>query len=379
MPVPRQKRLFGILTKPSLEERLELLSEDSRFDLAGSCAKDPQGRGRRRGSFGRWVYPVVLPSGRRMTLFRTLLSNVCVNDCAYCPLRADQDPRRVSLSPEELVRAFSAYWRRGLVQGLFLSSGVIKDPETTMELLIRAARLLREKEGFRGYLHLKVIPGASQAAVEEAAQLADALSLNLEAPQKDYFSLLSQRKRFEDVVSLTRYLANLKPRFGFSHTTQLVVGAAGENDEAIIRTTQALYRRLKLNRVYFSAYQPGCGRPDLPGESLARRVDLRTREHRLYQVDFLLRRYGFRAEEIPLVNGFLALDQDPKTAWAKAHPEFFPVNVNRASYEELLRVPGIGPTLAKRIIQARRERKLRSLSGLGPEHLLKKAQTYVCF
>ncbi|NPB09310.1 MAG: hypothetical protein GXO17_03055, partial [Thermodesulfobacteria bacterium] len=196
MRLPRQRKLFGIVVRPDLEERLQILSEDSRFDLAGSCAKDPFGRGRRRGSFGRWVYPVVLPSGRRMTLFRTLLSNVCVNDCAYCPLRLDQDPPRTSLSPEELARAFMAYLRRGLVQGLFLSSGVIRDPDTTMELLLRVVRFLREKEGFRGYVHLKVIPGASEAAVGEAATLADALSLNLEAPQKGYFARLSRRKRF---------------------------------------------------------------------------------------------------------------------------------------------------------------------------------------
>jgi predicted DNA-binding helix-hairpin-helix protein len=272
-----------------------------------------------------------------------------------------------------------SYWRQKLVQGLFLSSGVVKDPDTTMELLLQTARILREKEGFGGYLHLKVIPGASKAAVEEAARLADALSLNLEAPKKQYFTLLSQRKRFEDLITLSRYLAQLKESFKFSHTTQLVVGAAGESDEDLIRITEALYHKLGLNRVYFSAYQPGCGRPELPGETLARRLDLRTREHRLYQVDFLLRRYGFKAQEIPLVNGFLDLEIDPKTAWARAHPEFFPVNVNRASYEELLRVPGIGPTLAKRILKLRRERRLRDLSGLGPESFISRARPYVSY
>jgi len=366
--------------RPELEERLQILAEDSRFDLAGSCAKDPFGRGRRRGTFGRWVYPVVLPNGRRMSLFRTLLSNVCVNDCGYCPLRAEKDPQRVSLSPEELARAFMSYWRKGLVQGLFLSSGVVRDPDTTMELLLRTARFLREKEAFKGYIHLKVIPGASEAAVEEAARLADALSLNLETPDKKSFARLSQRKRFEEVSRLTRYLARLKEQVGFSHTTQLVVGAAGERDAEIIRATEALYRRLKLNRVYFSAYQPGCGRPELPGEELARRVDLRTREHRLYQVDFLLRKYGFRAEEIPLRAGFLPLETDPKTAWAKAHPEFFPVDVNRASYWELLRVPGIGPTIARRILEARKTGRLRSLDHLFPnQKLLAKALPYVVF
>ena len=374
----RQKRLFGIIVRPDLEERLEILSEDSRFDLAGSCAKDPLGRGRKRGNFGRWVYPVVLPDGRRMNLFRILLSNVCLNDCAYCPLRVDEDSRRVSLSPRELARAFIAYWRKGLVQGLFLSSGVVKDPDTTMKLLIKAAQYLRQKEKFYGYIHLKVIPGASEAAVEEAARLASALSLNLEAPDARSFVRLSQRKSYENIISLTSYLSRLKSQKKFSHTTQLVVGAAGERDAEIIRTTEVLYKRFGLNRVYFAAYQPGFGRPHLPGEKIARKIDLRTREHRLYQVDFLLRKYGFRAAEIPLKDGFLSLEEDPKTLWARAHPEFFPLHLKKASYHELLRVPGIGPVTAQRIIRARKEGVLIDFSKIFPnQKLLARALPYL--
>lgn len=384
-----QKGLFpsgpGVIIRPDLEKRLFILSEDAKYDLAGSCAKDPSGRGRKRGALGRWIYPVTLPNGRKTTLFRTLLTNVCVNDCAYCPLRAERDPRRVSLSPEELARTFMTYLRKGLVHGLFLSSGVVKDPDNTMELLIRTARLLREREGFRGYLHLKIIPGASEAALEEAARLADALSLNLETSGEENFQRLSRRKRYQDLLALTRKIAHLKARERqtgrrLSHTTQLVVGAAGERDVEILTMVEALYRRLGLNRVYFSAYQPGLGRPDLPGERLARRINLLLREHRLYQVDFLIRKYGFSVAEIPLKAGFLPLEVDPKEAWARAHPEFFPVNVNRASYEELLRVPGIGPTLARRIITRRREAKLRSLEGLTHQQaLLRKAAPYICF
>ncbi len=380
MRLPRQKRLFGIVVRPELEERLQILAEDSRFDLAGSCAKDPLGRGRKRGTFGRWIYPVVLPNGRRMSLFRILLSNVCVNDCAYCPLRSDENPLRVSLRPEELARGFMSYWRRGLVQGLFLSSGVIKDADTTMELLLRTVSFLRKKEGFKGYIHLKIIPGASEAAVEKAAQLVDALSLNLEAPNEKSFQRLTRRKRFEEVLKLTYYLSKLKSQKGFSHTTQLVVGAAGERDAEIIRTTQTLYQNFNLNRVYFSAYQPGCGRPGLPGEKISRCFDLRTREHRLYQVDFLLRKYGFKAEEIPLQEGFLPLEIDPKTAWAQSHPEFFPVNVNMASYWELLRVPGIGPKGARLILEARKYGRLRDLDHIFPNtKLLAKARPYIVF
>jgi len=383
----RQGSLFekapAVKVAPDTYQKLSLLAQDSRFDLAGSCAKDSRGRGRRRGPLGRWIYPVVLPQGQRMTLFRTLLSNVCFNDCAYCPLRAEEDPPRVSLRPEEVAQAFMAYFRQGWVHGLFLSSGVIGTPDLTMELLIKTAEILRRKEGFRGYIHLKVIPGASPGSVEEAARWADALSLNIEAPGEKWLKKLSQKKSAEEILQGIKFIAHLRqknPKYKLSQTTQFVIGAAGETDAELIRYTEALYQRLGLNRVYFSAYQPGCGKNDLPGEILARQQDLLTREHRLYQVDFLLRKYGFSAREIPLQDGFLPLDKDPKEAWAEAHPEYFPVNVNQASYNELLRVPGIGPTLAKRILQRRREAKLRSLDGLLPQRkLLAKASRYVIF
>ncbi len=380
------KRSPTILIPPDLASRLNLLSQASRFDLAGSCAKAPYGKGRKRGPLGRWLYPVVLPSGRRMTLFRTLLSNVCFNDCAYCPLRAENDLKRVSLSPTQLAKIFMSLYRRGEVEGLFLSSAVFKDPDTTMEYLITCAKILRQKEGFTGYIHLKVIPGASREAIFEAARYANALSLNAEVAEEKYLRLLSQKKRFkEDIARGLKEIARLKEELSLrgrklSQTTQFIVGAAGESDESLIKATEALYRRLRLNRVYFSAYQPGLGRADLPGEKKAPTQDFLTREHRLYQVDFLLRQYGFRAEEIPLKNGFLPLEIDPKEAWARAHPEFFPVNVNRADYWELLRVPGIGPTVAKRILKLRKEARLRSLEGLFPNRkLLAKATPYVVF
>ncbi len=383
----RQASLFGqspgLVLRPDLSRRLKLLTEGSRFDLAGSCAKDPLGRGRRRGPLGRWLYPVTLPNGRRMTLLRTLLSSVCFNDCAYCPLRVDTDPPRASLTPEELVRVFMGLYRRGLVQGLFLSTGVFASPDVTMERLIACAQILREKEGFTGYIHLKVIPGASREAIATAARYASALSLNIEVPGETYLSRLSRKKDFRrHLLEGLAEIARLKERLGrpLSQTTQFIVGASGEDDAAIIRTTELLYRKFRLNRVYFSAYQPGFGRGDLPGEKEARRGDLRTREHRLYQVDFLLRKYGFRAAEIPLEKGRLPLDTDPKELWARAHPEFFPVDLHKASYWELLRVPGIGPTVAKRILAARRETRIRNLENFFPnQKLLAKALPYVVF
>ena len=372
----------AIKIAPELKERLNLLAQESRFDLAGSCAKDPFGRGRRRGPLGRWLYPVVLPNGRRMTLFRTLLSNKCFSDCAYCPLRADNDPLRSSLSPEEIVRAFMALWQKRIVHGLFLSSGVFAAPDTVMEHLIQVARILREKEGFQGYIHLKVIPGASEAAIAEAAKFANALSVNLEAPSARYLSSLSRRKDFAKVFENLKKISLIRERRGFSlsQTTQFVVGAAGEKDADIIFQTAFLYERLKLNRVYFSAYQPGLGRKDLPGEALAYKSNFLLREHRLYQVDFMLRKYGFKAKEIPLKNGFLSLEKDPKEAWAEKNQAFFPVNVNRASYWKLLRVPGIGPTIAKRIVAARKHARLRDIEPFFPnKKLFAKAKRYVCY
>ncbi|WP_456430853.1 radical SAM protein [Thermosulfuriphilus sp.] len=381
-----RRPLLAIIRRPGLEERLKILAEASKFDLAGSCHRGPDGRGRRRGPDNRWIYPITLPNGRRMTLFKTLISNVCLGDCAYCPLRAERDFRRVSLSPEETVRIFMDYYRRGWVNGIFISSGVIHDPDTTMELLNRVGRLLRFREGYRGYLHLKVIPGASRAAIEEAAMLANAVSINLETAGRENFRRLSKTKDyFRDIVEPLKYIANLKERLKdrgrrLSQTTQFVVGAAGESDREILLYLEALYRRLGLNRVYFSAYQPGAGRPGLPGETLAPKVDLLTREHRLYQVDFLVRQYGFTVKEIPLKDGFLPLEMDPKEAWARENPSFFPVNVNRASRTELLRVPGLGPTLVDRILKLRRKARLRSLEGLSRQRrLLDKASRYVTF
>ncbi|OAG27976.1 radical SAM protein [Thermodesulfatator autotrophicus] len=378
----RQASLFekapAVKISPDFRKRLSLLSQDSRFDLAGSCAKDPLGQGRKRGPLGRWLYPVVLPNGRRMTLFRTLLSNQCFSDCAYCPLRQERDFLRLSLRPEEIADAFMSLWRRKIVHGLFLSSAIFAHPDKVMEEFITVARILREKEGFGGYIHLKVVPGASEAAIETAAKFANALSLNVETSSPERLAQLSQAKKFEKIWQGMNQLKKLKERFLFSQTTQFIVGAAGETDAEIILQTERLYRQLKLNRVYFSAYQPGLGKQDLPGEFLARQNNFLLREHRLYQVDFLLRKYGFSAREIPLKNGFLPLEKDPKELWAESHPEFFPVNINKASYKELLRVPGIGPTIARRILEARKESYLKNISVLFPnKKLFQKALPYI--
>ena len=366
--------------------KLALLSQDSRYDLACACATAPEEH-RRRSKDNTWIYPVVLPNGGTTYLFKTLLSNACANDCAYCPLRADANAERCSLSPEELAREFLSYYRARRVSGMFLTSGVTGSPDATMERINRTAQILRRGQ-FKGYIHLKVIPGASEAAIRHCLSLASAVSLNIETAGEKNFRRLSTRKDYlKDILRPLELISRLTARGsafeGVKQTTQFVVGASTETDRDIIRYSWKLYRELDLSRVYFSAYQRGTGTPDLPGErTLTPNSDLLAREHRLYQVDWLIRKYGFRGEEIPLnSDGNLALDVDPKEMWARVHPEYFPVNVNQDDQERLLRVPGLGQTTVERILTFRSNGlKLRSLDELGRRtKLLQKANNYVTF
>jgi predicted DNA-binding helix-hairpin-helix protein len=353
-------------------EKLSILSDDSRYDLACACGTREQDR-RKRGPGGAWLYPVSLPRGGHSVLLKTLLSNACANDCRYCPLRSESNVRRCTLSVDEVVGAFLEYRRRREVFGLFLSSAVLRDPDHTMERLNAVARTLRAKHGFRGYIHLKVIPGASDAALEESLSLATAVSLNIETPGRRHFETLTRKKDYErDVLRPLRLMGSLTARgmkySGVKCTTQFIIGASDETDTEIVGSLFDLYRRHKVNRIYFSAYQKGLGHPGIPGERqfLTRPEERFMREHRLYQVDFLCRKYGFGREDIVFdPRGNLRLDRDPKELWAEAHPEFFPVRVNRADREALLRVPGLGPETARRILQARRCSPLRSLADVG--------------
>jgi predicted DNA-binding helix-hairpin-helix protein len=342
---------------------------------------------RRRSEDDKWIYPVALPDGGKVFLFKTLVSNACVNDCKYCPLRAGQDVGRFSLAPEELVKAFFEYYRARRVMGLFLSSGVIGNPDETMERVNTVASLLRKNE-FRGYLHLKVIPGASDAAIEEAVSLASAVSVNIETAGEESFGKLGTRKDYlKDIIRPIKLISTLTSKGSryakVKQTTQFVVGASDETDQQIVSYAWGLYKRLNLSRIYFSAYQRGLGEPDLPGElSTASNDGLLTREHRLYQVDWLIRKYGFKADEIPFEpDGNLSLVADPKEIWARRHPEFFPVHVNRAGKYELLRVPGFGPITVSRIIRSRRDgATIGSIEFLGKQgKRLRKAEKYVTF
>ncbi|HOK95721.1 MAG TPA: radical SAM protein [Anaerohalosphaeraceae bacterium] len=374
-----------IVRKPDIIEKLKILSADAQYDLACACGSTKDEH-RRRSSEGKWIYPITLASGGRASLFKVLMSNVCSNDCKYCPLRENQDIRRCSLSPDEIVRLFLDYYNQGKVFGLFLSSGVIGTADSTMERIDAIARLLRNRHAFRGYIHLKIIPGASIPAINEAVSLASAVSLNIETPGAEYLSKVSSRKDYiRDIIEPIKHISRLTARGSRWHrvkqTTQFIVGAAGEPDRQIVRYMGGLYERLKLDRIYFSAYQQGLGSPDLPAEQAASREDILTREHRLYQVDFLMRKYGFKDSEILFdAHGQLSLTEDPKTTWAKMHPDFYPVDINHADKFELLRVPGLGPAAVNRILQQRRSGRICCIEDIGlAGKLLAKAKPYLAF
>lgn len=371
---------------PDTTEKLAILSRDSKYDLACACGTK-QDEHRKRSGDNKWIYPVTLPQGGYTYLFKTLLSNECINNCKYCPLRCEMDPQRCSLSPEELTRTFLSYYRASRVSGLFLSSGVTKSPDDTMERINRVALNLRRAH-FRGYIHLKIIPGASDAAIRQSLSLASAVSLNIETAGENNFRALSTTKNYiRDIIRPIQLISRLtSPGSAYSRvkqTTQFVVGAAEETDREIIGYSWNLYKKLGLSRIYFSAYQRGAGSAELPGEnSSVANSDLLTREHRLYQVDWLIRKYGFSADEIPLgADGNLSLAFDPKEMWARLHPEFFPVNINNADKYGLLRVPGLGQVMVERILTSRKAgTKIRSLKDLGRQNkLIKKAGQYVTF
>lgn len=340
--------------------KLDTLIASARYDVCGYTAgpaRSPQ----------RFIHRAALPAGGASPLFKVLLTNVCVNDCAYCVNQVGRDCPRYSFQPEELARLFMDLHQKRLVRGLFLSSGIGVDVSRTMQAMIDTVDILRHRYGFGGYVHLKVLPGAPFDCVAEACRLASRVSVNMEAPTPQHLAKLSARKDLaEDIVERMRWVKQLTdadPQLVPSgQTTQFVVGAAGETDHDILSTAQALYSQMQLRRVYFSGFRPvrdsrlECVRPAPP-----------LREHRLYQADWLIRVYGFSPQEIELAlgrNGNLRLDMDPKLSIARRQPWLFPVDINRASYEDLLRVPGIGPVSARRIVESRREHSISSLQQL---------------
>ena len=294
--------MFTVISKPDVREKLQILSADAQYDLACACGTNKDDRRKKSGD-GKWIYPVTLPNGGTSVLFKTLISNVCSNDCKYCPLREQRDIRRCTLKPAETAEVFWDYFTGGKVFGLFLSSSVIGSADATMEKLNATARILRHRYNYRGYIHLKILPGASDAAIEDAVSLSSAVSLNIETPGENNMEKLSRKKDYiRDIIEPIKFISKLTGRGGkyqrVKQTTQFIVGAAGESDSEIVKYTAGLYERLGMQRVYYSAYQKGLGEQTLAAEQKTGSADILTREHRLYQVDFLFRRYGFRESDI---------------------------------------------------------------------------------
>ena len=316
------------------------------------------------------VTNVHLPNGRLMPLLKTMMTTACERNCFYCPFRAGRGKtRRVTFSPDEMARAFGDMRRAGVVEGLFLSSGIIGGGARTQDKLLDTVEIVR-RQGYMGYIHLKIMPGAERDQVLRAAQLADRLSINLEAPTAERLAALAPKKQFaEELLAPLRWIEqirrerpaheNVKGRWP-SSVTQFVVGAVDESDLELLSATEHLIRAASLKRAYFSAFRP---LPDTPLENHP--AEDPWREHRLYQASFLFRDYGFDLEEMPFdERGRLPLDTDPKRAWAEVHLGEAPVEINRAEREELLRVPGIGPKGAAAILAARRRATLRSVDEL---------------
>ena len=372
-------------------DKLKILAESAKYDV--SCASSGTSRSHKKGQIGSaegWgICHSFAEDGRCISLLKIMLTNNCIYDCAYCINRRSNDLPRATFSVSELVNLTIEFYRRNYIEGLFLSSGVVRNPDYTMERLVKVVKDLRQVYRFNGYIHLKSIPGASQELVNEAGLYADRMSVNIEIPNEQSLQLLAPEKDFQSVFTPMRYiqqgmLQSAEERKKFRHAprfvpagqrTQMIVGATSDSDKDILHLTSALYKRPSMKRVYYSGFVPVNGYDKrLP----ALKQPPLVRENRLYQADWLLRFYNFNVDEI-VDDSYpdLDLEIDPKLAWALRHPEAFPVDINRADYEMLLRVPGLGVKSAKMILTARR------YSRLGTSHLkqigvvLKKAQYFI--
>lgn len=375
-----------------LLKKLEVLADAAKYDVA--CTSSGIDRDAQKGKLGNTMAAGCCHSfsadGRCITLLKVLLTNVCVYDCAYCVNRSSNEVQRAAFTPRELADLTIAFYRRNYVEGLFLSSGVIRNPDHTTELMIQTLAILRNEHGFRGYIHAKAVPGTSPELIDELGHLADRMSVNMElpsqkslhllAPDKSKQHILAPMRQIRDNIAVdkdtraimrkeTTYMKQIAPKkkerafVPAGQSTQMIVGATPESDFHILNLSAALYRTLSLKRVFFSAYMPVNDDVRLPGSDA---IQL-NREHRLYQADWLLRFYRFDVSEIiDEEHPFLDPELDPKANWAVNNLDFFPVEVNKAPLEALLRVPGIGVRGAQSIIRARRstslgERELRKL------------------
>ena len=375
----------------SIEEKLRILSDAAKYDV--SCSSSGSSRKNTNNGLGNAAINGICHSwsadGRCISLLKILMTNYCIYDCKYCINRKDNDIERAILSPEEIVKLTINFYRRNYIEGLFLSSGIIKSADYTMELMIAVAKKLRLEEKFNGYIHMKVIPGASRQLINEIGLYVDRVSVNIEFAENTALKLLAPDKKATDIstsMGLIRknMIENAEDKKIFKstpsfipagQTTQMIIGASGESDYAILARSENLYKNFDLKRVYYSGYVPVNKSGILVSTEQA--VPM-IREHRLYQADWLLRFYDFKAGEIldekdPFVDPLL----DPKTNWAIKNSHFFPIEINKASYKDLLRVPGIGVTSAKRIVMTRKYSTIRyeHLKKLGI--VIKRAKYFI--
>ncbi len=377
--------------KENILHKLTVLAESAKYDI--SCSSSGTTRKNQPGTLGNasgWgICHSFTEDGRCVSLLKIMLTNFCLYDCAYCINRRSNDVERVALTPGELVELTIEFYRRNYIEGLFLSSGVIKSPDHTMEKMLRVVKSLRQDHHFNGYIHLKTIPGASRELVLQAGLYADRLSVNIEIPGEQELKRLAPEKDHQSVYRPMHFIQQgmvqsleerrkfrSAPRFApAGQSTQMIVGASGENDRDILMLSSSLYQRQSMKRVYYSGYIPvNTYDKRLP----AIKAPELKRENRLYQADWLMRFYQFGVREIvDEQHPYLDLDMDPKLAWAIRHPEFFPVDVNRADYAAILRVPGIGVKSAKMIVSARRHGRLNSdgLKKIGV--VLKRARYFI--
>ena len=357
----------------SIEEKLRILSDAAKYDV--SCSSSGSSRKNTNNGLGNAAINGICHSwsadGRCISLLKILMTNYCIYDCKYCINRKDNDIERAILSPDEIVKLTINFYRRNYIEGLFLSSGIIKSADYTMELMIAVAKKLRLEEKFNGYIHMKVIPGASRQLINEIGLYVDRVSVNIEFAENTALKLLAPDKKATDIstsMGLIRknMIENAEDKKIFKstpsfipagQTTQMIIGASGESDYAILARSENLYKNFDLKRVYYSGYVPVNKSGILVSTEQAVPI---IREHRLYQADWLLRFYDFKADEIldekdPFVDPLL----DPKTNWAIKNSYFFPIEINKASYKDLLRVPGIGVTSAKRIVMTRKYSTIR--------------------
>lgn len=351
-----------------LQGKLNILADAAKYDV--SCSSSGSDRKNQGGALGHGEKSGICHSytedGRCVSLLKILLTNHCIYDCAYCTSRKSNDTPRAAFSVEEVVELTMQFYRRNYIEGLFLSSGIFKNGDYTMERLVEVAKILRTRERFNGYIHLKTIPGASKELLVEAGLYADRLSANIEIPTKSGLALLAPEKSHEqlkapmdtvntEIITIRESQKTHKkaPKFvPAGQTSQMIVGASNETDLQVIQLSSHFYKEYALKRVYYSGYVPMLTDSRLP--AIGTPVPM-VRENRLYQADWLMRFYGFRADEIVEPESpFLDLDCDPKLAWAIRHREHFPVNIQTAPYNMIVRIPGIGTRTAKKIIKARK-------------------------